>query len=40
MHVRVYGKYLLGTMLAAVGPIILAVWDKALEAYLVQRSPA
>jgi cytochrome c-type biogenesis protein len=33
------GKYLLGGLMVALGAFILAGWDKALEAYLVDVSP-
>jgi len=40
LHVGVYGKYVLGTMLTVMGLVILAGWDRSLEAYVAQMSPA
>lgn len=36
----VVGKYLLGALMAVLGIVILAGWDRPLEAYLVEISPA
>ncbi|MEP7063021.1 MAG: cytochrome c biogenesis protein CcdA [Betaproteobacteria bacterium] len=35
-----YGKYVLGAMMVALGLIMLSGFDRSLEAYLVQISPA
>jgi cytochrome c-type biogenesis protein len=35
-----YGKYVLGGLMLSFGVLILTGWDKALEAYLVEISPA
>ncbi|MEO8739015.1 MAG: cytochrome c biogenesis protein CcdA [Casimicrobiaceae bacterium] len=35
-----YGKYLVGGLMALLGVVILAGWDRTLEAYLVEVSPA
>ena len=35
-----YGKYLLGGLMAVLGIIMLTGWDRSLETYLVEISPA
>jgi cytochrome c biogenesis protein CcdA len=35
-----YGKYILGGLMVTLGLIMLAGWDRSLEAYLVETSPA
>lgn len=35
-----YGKYVLGGVLILLGVLIMTGWDKSLEAFLVDRSPA
>jgi cytochrome c-type biogenesis protein len=39
LQVGVYGRYALGGLMLALGLMILAGWDKSLEAYLVEISP-
>ena len=40
LRIGVYGKYALGALMLALGVMILAGWDRSLEAYLVEISPA
>ncbi len=40
LRVGTYGKYLLGGLMAVLGLIMLVGWDRSLEAYLVEISPA
>jgi cytochrome c-type biogenesis protein len=40
LQVGVYGRYILGGLMAILGLMILAGWDRSLEAYLVEISPA
>jgi cytochrome c-type biogenesis protein len=40
LRVGVYGKFLLGALIAALGLLIVTGWDRSIEAYLVEISPA
>ncbi len=40
LRIGAQGKYLLGGLMVALGVFILTGWDKTLEAYLVDVSPA
>ena len=40
LRTGIYGKYALGGLMVALGLVMLTGWDRSLEAYLVEISPA